>query len=144
MHSVIHRATKPQWRVGAVCALIAAAISACSGPDQRSVCSASFAYLTVHAIDGAGQPVTDLAIRDSVRRTHRAFDEDEQSLAQFVPGTAVIFTDSNIGAVRETGDSVQVTGVAGGAGFSAGYVFGSDGCHVRKIAGPDTVVVSAP
>jgi hypothetical protein len=116
-------------------------IAACAGSDGGSVCTASFAYLTVHAIDSSGQPVSGLAIRDSVLRTHQAFDVINESFAEYAPGTATVFTDSNIGAVRNPGDSVEVTGAAADSRFTATYVFGSDGCHVRRIAGPDTVVV---
>lgn len=130
-----------RWLLRSGCLVLAVTIAACSGPGTDGVCTASFAYLTVHAIDGTGQPVSGLAIRDSVLRTHQAFDVIDQSLAQFVPGTAVLLTDSNIAAVREAGDSVHVTGMTAGESFTANYIFGSDGCHVRKIAGPDTVVV---
>lgn len=55
-------------------------------------------------------------------------------------GSVTIFSDNNVRDVRVSGDSVRVTGVGGGRAFSAMYQFGSDGCHIRKIAGPDTVV----
>ncbi len=127
--------------------LLALSLGACSNsPSGGQVCTALYAYITTTAVDSAGQPVNDLAIRDSVLRTHQAFDITDQSLGISTPGTYAIFSDSYLSAVRESGDAVQVTGNSESTGpgphpqFSTQYTFGSDGCHVKKLAGPDTVV----
>lgn len=128
--------------------LAASVLCACSSHDTEPgyFCTALFAYITVTAVDSAGQPVNDLAIRDSVLRTHQASDVTDQSLALLTPGTYVIFADNYMDSVRASGDSVRVTGTSSSVGpapspgFSTVYVFGNDGCHVKKLAGPDTVV----
>ena len=84
--------------------------------------------------------MSNLAVSDTVVRTRAGFDVAQDGLLN-AAGTVVVFSDSDAGDVRPTGDSVRVTGTGIGKRFSAMYQFGTDGCHVRKIAGPDTVVV---
>jgi hypothetical protein len=84
--------------------------------------------------------VSNLAIRDTVVRTGISFDVQQYASLNGV-GNITVFSDSDAGDVRESGDSVRVTGTGAGTGFSAMYQFGTDGCHVRKISGSDTVVV---
>lgn len=133
---------------GALVLLGVALLGGCSGqsPGSGQVCTALFAYVTTTVVDSTGQPVNDLAIRDSVLRTGHAFDVANQSLALTTPGSYVILSDNDLDSVRATGDSVRVSGSSVNAGpapspgFSVTYVLGSDGCHVKKLAGPDTVV----
>ena len=103
------------------------------------MCTALFAYVTAVAVDTDANPVSGLAITDTVVRTGHGFAVPQD--VAFPTGTVDLFSDNFIGEVRKSGDAVRVTGTAGGKGFSASYTLGSDGCHVRKIAGPDTVVV---
>jgi len=56
------------------------------------------------------------------------------------PGVT-IFSDGFLQAIRASGDEVIVVATAAGRSGSADYRFGSDGCHVRKLAGPDTLVI---
>lgn len=103
------------------------------------MCTTIFAYVTVVAVDAGGQPVSGLAVTDTVVRTGHGFAISQD--AAFPAGTVDIFSDNLLGEVRQSGDAVRVIGTAAGTGFNAIYTFGSDGCHVRKIAGPDTVIV---
>ena len=123
------------WRL----LLLAVATSACTTSSSGGACTAIFAYITAVAVDAGGQPVTGLAVADTVVRTGHGFAVPQDAV--FLAGTVDIFSDNFMGEVRESGDAVRVTGTAAGKGFSASYTFGSDGCHVRKVAGPDTVVV---
>jgi hypothetical protein len=52
-----------------------------------------------------------------------------------------IFSDAFLNAIEPAGGDVMVVATAGSRAGSARYRFGSDGCHVRKLAGPDTLVV---
>ena len=127
------------WRAGLACILGAASFGACDSGAGGQACTAIFAYVTATVVDESGQPVLVAGVRDSVLRTGAAFDVAQYGFLN-AAGTAVVFSDGNIGAVRQSGDSVRATGTAAGKSFSATYRFGSDGCHITRIAGPDTVV----
>jgi len=120
--------------------LLALPLVAGCNREFGSVCTASFAFISAVALDDANQPVSGLVVRDSVIRTVQGFAVSQVGLPGG-SGTFTIFSDNYLASVREGGDSVVATGTAAGKSFSAVYEFGSDGCHVRKIAGPDTVVL---
>jgi hypothetical protein len=123
------------WIVGLVIALVGCE----TGP---SICTASFAMITATIVDGNGQTVTGVSVRDTVGRTGRILDVQQENPGTFDPGIAIIFTDAFITAIRRGGDDVTTVVTADGLIGSAEYRFGSDGCHVRKLGGPDTIVVS--
>lgn len=129
-------------RAGLACLIAAGLVASCSTASDggRTVCTALFAYVTATAVDASGQAVANLAIRDTVVRTGTGFDIPQDGFLG-AAGTIVVFSDSYAADVRESGDGVRVTGTAAGKSFSAMYQFGTDGCHVRKLAGPDTVIV---
>lgn len=124
-----------RWLLASVLAL-----AACGDGDGARVCTASFAFITSVAVDGAGLPVSNLVVTDTVVRTGKGFDVAQNGFFN-AAGVFVVFSDSYLADVHEAGDAVRVSGTSGGKGFSATYEFGSDGCHVRKVSGPDTVVV---
>ena len=101
------------WRL----LLLAVATSACTTSSNGGACTAIFAYITAVAVDAAGQPVTGLAVADTVVRTGHGFAVPQDAV--FLAGTVDIFSDNFLGEVRESGDAVRVTGTAAGKGFSA-------------------------
>jgi hypothetical protein len=116
-----------------------AALSGCD--TSPSVCTASFAMITATVVDGTGQALSEVSVTDTVRRTGAVLDVT-QDIPPLDPGTAVIFSDAFLSAIRPAGDDVTVVATAEAGVGSAQYRFGSDGCHVRKLAGPDTLVAS--
>jgi hypothetical protein len=120
--------------------MAASMVASCGSDGGGQACTDLFAFITATAINGSGQPVSNLAIRDSVIRTATGFDISQEGTLNSA-GTIVVFSDSYLANVRESGEPVLVSGTGAGLGFAAGYQFGTDGCHVRKISGPDTVVV---
>jgi hypothetical protein len=114
-------------------------VGGCIQQTSPVVCTALFAYVTAAVRDSGGSPVTGLIITDTVRRTGLAFTV-QQSLSP-APGTYVVFDDNSVTRIRSGGDSVRVAGTNGTAGFVADFLFDApNGCHVRKVSGPDTVV----
>lgn len=89
-----------------------------------------------------GSPVPGLTILDTVLRTGEGFE-----VSRGGGGTPhelyPIFDDTFLPRIRPTGGSVRVTGVEGATPrFAADFVFDAPGgCHVRKVAGPDTVTI---
>ena len=129
----------PGVRISPLLVLSAAVAGAlgCTDDMAGTVCTDSFAYVQVRAQTTAG-PIMGLTISDSVLRTGARFPVPQNGIT--VPGTYVILDDNFRGQLRTSGDSVQVTGWEGGLVFSAVYVFDvPDGCHVRKVSGPDVV-----
>lgn len=120
------------------------ATAACSGSvDGGHLCTALYAYITVTARDVGGNAVAGLTISDTVLRTHEAL-EVLQSPDQSPPNRYIIFTDGMQSHIRTGGDSVRVAGTKPGASFVADYVFDTpEGCHIHKVSGPDTVVVTS-
>lgn len=104
------------------------------------VCDDSFAFVVAVAVDAGGSLVSGLVITDSVLRTGERFVVEQFNGFEPV-GSYTVFSDNFESKVREAGDAVRVTGTDGSRGFGATFVFGSDGCHIRKISGPDTVRV---
>jgi len=119
------------------------ALCACGAADQPTVCTALFAYVSLTVRDRSGAPVTGLSISDTVRRTGKAFN-----VSQTLPlaaGTYVVFDDSYAADIRDTGDSVRVAGASGTVSFAVDLLLAvPGGCHVQKLAGPDTVAVGPP
>ena len=116
------------------------ALSACKTEGPVAICTANFAFVPVTVRDSSGNPVAGLSIADTVIRTQHSFLVP-QSL-ELPAGTYVILDDGFRDQIRPSGESVRVSGFNGGTRFSATFTFDvSDGCHVRKLAGPDTIVV---
>ena len=116
-----------------------AALSGCG--TSPSICTASFAMITASIVDGTGQALSGVSVTDTVRRTGAVLDVTQEP-PPFAPGTAVIFSDGFLSAIRPGGDEVTVVATAAGGVGSARYRLRSDGCRVRRLAGPDTLVVS--
>jgi hypothetical protein len=126
-------------RAALLAGLVPLGLGGCIQQTAPVACTALFAYITVAARDSGGSPVTGLTITDTVRRTGLAFTI-QQSLSP-APGTYVVFDDNSLARIRSGGDSVRVAGTNGTMGFVADFLFDApDGCHVRKVSGPDTVV----
>jgi hypothetical protein len=118
---------------------IIVAASGCSS-DSQAACTTLFATSGVVVLDSVGAPVSGIVVTDTVVRTGHSL-----VIAQFptgiLDGHATVFTDAEQGDVLASGDAVVATGTLGVRSFRASFVFGSDGCHLQKISGPDTVVV---
>ena len=112
----------------------------CGDRAASGVCTALFATipLTVQTPDGA--PASGLFISATVLRTGESFAVPQFGFGG--PGTYVVFDDNFRDRIRPSGDSVRVTG-SGAGQFTAEFRFDvPGGCHVRKVAGPDTVTAS--
>lgn len=119
---------------------VVAFLPACTDEMPGPVCTESFAYVQVKVQTSGGLPVNNLTISDLVLRTGTRFPVPQIGLVS-APGMYVILDDSFRSYLRTSGDSVRVTGQEGGEVFSTDFVFDvPDGCHVRKVAGPDVIV----
>ena len=116
------------------------ALCACNPEGAVGICTESFAFVPMTVRDSSGTPVTGLSITDMVLRTQHTFVVP-QSLG-LAAGTYVILDDTFRGQIRSSGDFVQVSGFDGASRFTTAFTFDAPGgCHVRKLSGPDTVIV---
>jgi hypothetical protein len=95
--------------------------------------------------NGTGEALTGLRVQDTILRTGRIIEVPAPGELGILPPEGrpmvAIFTDEFKHEVRLGGDQVAVVVSAGGRSTVARYEFGTDGCHVRKLAGPDTLVL---
>ncbi len=70
-------------------------------------------------------------------RTGHVFVVTQQ---QFPVGTVTIFSDSYRNELATTADTVGVSGTSDQGRFVAQYVLRDDGCHIKKLAGSDSVM----
>ena len=116
-----------------------ASLLGCSA--EPTVCTASFAMVPLTVLTQGGAPVPGLTISATTLRTGQSFGVP-QPLGGSQPGAYVVFDDGLRDRIRASGDSVRITGSGGAAGFTANFIFDvPGGCHVRKVAGPDTITV---
>ncbi len=112
-------------------------LASCNDGD---LCTTDFAMVQVTAVTAAGDPVAGLAIRDSLTRTGHAFDIMQMSGTRL--GDYQVFTDGHRRELPREVETVRVTGTDGARGFTADFVFRAGECHIAKLSGPDTVVVT--
>jgi hypothetical protein len=112
----------------------------CGDQATPGVCTALFAMIPLTVQDSGGAPVPGLSISATIVRTDQSFTVAQIGIGG--PGTYVVFDDSFLTRIRASGESVRVTGSDGTLRFTQLFLFDApSGCHVRKVAGPDTVVV---
>lgn len=119
--------------------LLVAALVGCA--DQATVCTASFAMVPLTVLTQGGAPVSGLVITATTLRTGQSYGIPQQN-GIGGPGAYIVFDDGLHDRIRSSGDVVRVTGSDGVPRFTADFEIDiPGGCHVRKVAGPDTVRV---
>ena len=137
---------RTRWSRSSSLALALAAASGGCGTDPI-VCPDESVALTAVVVNLTLQNFPTLTVRDTVIRTGRVLDVGAEhptgSLAAGGSTSVVVFSDLFEDAIRASGEAVAVAVIAGGLSTSARYEFGTDGCNVRKVAGPDTLTIQA-
>lgn len=122
---------------------VAAVAASCDG--GTGACGAELRAVFVTAVDSVGAPVAGAAVSHFLPRT-LSFATVPQDPTPVALGRYVAFSDVALilldtATFRRSGEVVQMTGLAGPTSFVADFVFDvPDGCHVRRVSGPDTVV----
>jgi len=108
-------------------------------------CDTSFRSVTFRVVDSIGTPQTGFAIVVTNQRTGEVYDVRQPN---HEPGVYSALDDSFRDEVRnafgEPGEPIHVNGIEGDREFDADFIIASGECHVRKISGPDSVIVQAP
>lgn len=108
---------------------------------DQAPCTSVFQAISVTLVDTTGAPVADAIVSSILVRT------GDTLLASAVisapEGNYILVDDRSVGRIRSTGESVSVNvRRATGIQFNARYVFDAPGgCHINKVAGPDTLTV---
>jgi hypothetical protein len=120
-------------------ALVATGLEACT--EDPVVCTAEFRTITVTVIDTAGSPSPNVTLTSVLKRTGETLGPT--SLILTPPGIYILVDDGAREKIRNAGDSVRVTAVNGTGPTTAAMYFIDvpGGCHVNKVAGPDTLIV---
>jgi hypothetical protein len=107
------------------------------------VCTDELVAVPVAVANRTGQASASLTVRDSVLRTGMILDITAEHPAGSLPANGVsaviVFSDAFQDAVLPAGEPVAVTVTAGNRSARVVFEFGTDGCHVQKLAGPDTL-----
>lgn len=122
---------------------LAAGMSGCS--SDPLVCTDEFVAIPVAVANRTTQSFPSLAVRDTVLRTRMVLDITAEHPTGSLPAggisTVIVFSDAFEDAVLPAGEPVAVAVLADDRSASALFEFGTDGCHVQKLAGPDTLEV---
>ena len=101
-------------------------------------CTDLYAAVGVSVVDASGAPVTGL---ESVSRFEDSGQELRLTQSGIADGFYLIVDDSQLPRISKAGEAVRFD-ARGTRGAVAGqFLIGSDGCHVEKIDGPDTLVM---
>jgi hypothetical protein len=123
-----------------VAAMLLSAAGCADDSTPGGVCTASFATVPVTVVDGQGQPAAEASVTARLVRTGQTLVPTTLMLT--VPGTYTLVDDGSTHLIRHSGDAVQASISKGSQSVTADYVFAvADGCHISKVAGPDTVTL---
>jgi hypothetical protein len=124
-------------------ASLVAGVSSCS--TDPLVCTDELVALTATVVNRTGEALPSLNVRDTLLRTGTVLDVSAEhpsgELAIEGAATVIIFSDAFKSAIRPSGEPVAVALTVGDHSASARFEFGTDGCHVQKLAGPDTLAM---
>lgn len=124
--------------------LLAAAVAAtgCGSPTRG--CTEELRAAFVTALDSLNQPVPGATVSHVLPRTQTAITVP-QDTAAVTQGRYTVLNDLVVAQLdtalfRYSGEAVRMSGFAGPTSFQADFQFDvPDGCHIHKLAGPDTV-----
>ena len=110
--------------------------------DDRAACTEEFRTATVFVMDASNQPVTDATVQTFHVRTGELVPIT--SIIDLIAGAYAILDDNATRLIPSGVEQFRVTASrGGGAAVEALYEFSApQGCHIEKVSGPDTLVVS--
>ena len=133
-------------RIAALLVLCATVASCSLFEDDDSSpgcqCTEEFVMITVAVRDDGGQPLAGLTLTHRITRTDTPVTINQPFADE---GVYVVADDSIKDVLRATGDEIWVHGESADVQFDQVFsvnVPGACRCHVNKVSGPDTLVVS--
>lgn len=129
--------------------VIAFLLSSCDSTQTNRACTSEFVTSTINIVTQQDEQLVEsvqIVVEDQETGSELDICEDGACSGdlEIRPGEYIIFHDGFRDEILPAGKKLTVRGTKGDAiSFTREYFFGSDGCHIKKIAGPDTVFVSA-
>lgn len=112
-------------------------------------CTLIFETIRAKVLNPEGEPADSVEITISFGDEAETVDPCTEVYGEYCDqegdnGRYIIFHDGYMDKLDE-GEwaTVLVEGVKGQTSFSQKFVFTHDGCHVKKVAGPDTITLKA-
>lgn len=126
--------------------LLFVAICSCNSVNSNDrVCTLKFRTISAKVLMPGGEPADAVDISVTIGNNDQTFDPCTEVLGESCEsegfdGFYLIFHDGFMDEIDEGEDAtVVVEGMRGELSFTQEFVFTNDGCHVAKVAGPDTV-----
>lgn len=122
--------------------ILAFMFASCTSDNTgERICTEEFVVHTITVLQPDGQPADSVSINVRNKESGDLYDVCQNDLcnANGQQGQYVIFHDSFQGEISKEQENIVVSGTKDSLSFTEDYSFYDDGCHVRKIAGPDTV-----
>ncbi len=115
-------------------------ISCIVDDDHDCTCRPLLVSVPFYILNAGFAPETDFVLTIGNERTGEHYDVTQPS---HVDGLYHALNDQFRRRLKASGDPIFVYGEDGTRSFIVDFVIGIDdcGCHIRKISGPDTVVV---
>lgn len=123
-------------------------LQSCSQSISPRVCTAQFVVHQVTVLDTGGEPADSVEIDITDRDTGETFNPCESDAfdcaAEGFEGNYTLIHDGYFEESEEGREfRLYVMGRKNQTSFEADYTFRNDGCHIRKVAGPDSVQLEA-
>jgi hypothetical protein len=113
-------------------------LAGCDGAGGGGACTEEFAILAVRVLQPDGAPLDSAVVSSILVRTGERLPVI--TLGMLEPGAYPVVDDGSLQKLRASGDVVRFAAQAGPLAATADFTIASrDGCHVSKVAGPDTV-----
>lgn len=122
--------------------ILAVVFTSCSNPqDPGRVCTAVFITHTITVLTPDDEPADSVQITVLNKETGNEYDVCNSTICDEPPRSNpyIIFHDGFLEKVDSDGEEVIVRGAKGDKSFTEQFTFRDDGCHIRKVAGPDSV-----
>lgn len=121
--------------------IVSLTIQFCDNPEAPGTCTDEHVMYDLTVLNLDGEPADSVDITVQSQESGKVFPVCEQGYCDHTkPGNYIIMHDSFMEELSNDGEVVLVEGTKAEREFEQEFIFqGSDGCHVAKIAGPDTV-----
>ena len=116
---------------------------ACEEMVKPGICTTQFVTSEVSVLNDEGNLVSGVTIEVKIKETGEILIPCGTNLdCEFPSGVYTVFHDGFMDKVSKNGDKIIVSGTKENLSFSQEFTFGKDDCHIYKLAGPDSVIIS--
>ncbi len=111
----------------------------CDTLDGPQVCTREYVTYTVRVVDASGDLLADLTTRSVVEPSGVELVTAQDANTGQV-GVYPVASDAHGRLISRSGTTVRFEATGDGLSAEASFVFDTDGCHVRKVSGPQEIV----